>query len=147
MAAELEALEDRLLEKECFVVDYLPRQVDKDQGGCYFDVEAYLLNGPRRAAMAERFVNVILKLLCYFPCEVLRSKWPDRPKPEQVDRAVREIVKKRRGTLHCLFPGEDMLLEFDGDLYLTVYGPPEGARDLLAAIARSDGLFWRPADT
>ena len=39
---------NRLLEKPCYIIDFLPRQVPKDCGGQFFKVETYLLNNYER---------------------------------------------------------------------------------------------------
>ena len=44
---------DRLLEKPCYIMDVLPRQVERDAEGSFFDVEDYLLNGGRRFGQRE----------------------------------------------------------------------------------------------
>ncbi len=36
---------NRLLEKPCHIIDFLPRQVPKDCGGQFFKVEKYSLQG------------------------------------------------------------------------------------------------------
>ena len=48
-----------LLEKPCFIMDYLPEQVKTDNGGQFFDVEYYLLNSDKHTGLKERFVVII----------------------------------------------------------------------------------------
>lgn len=58
---------DELLEKTCYVIDFIPEQVKPDAGGQFFDVEDYLLkNTEKHCLLKDRFVNVILKLMCYY---------------------------------------------------------------------------------
>lgn len=139
---------DKLLEKDCYIVDFLPETVSGDANGQFFDVEYYLLNSKKYCVLKDKFVFVILKLMCYFHILVLWNGWIDKPKPELIENAVTEIMSNHSGTLNCLFPDENMLLVFDWDcLNLSVYNPPEKAQRLLEKIAFSEGLFWRRSDT
>lgn len=133
-----------LLEKDCYVIDFLPERVPKNNDGQFFDVEYYLLNGSRYGLIKDRFVNVILKLMCYYHITIQWNGWIDKPNPKIIENAVFEIMENHSGTLNCLFPNEDMLLVFDWDcLNLSVYNPPEKTHDLFKQIAFSEGLFWR----
>lgn len=137
---------DQLLEKTCYVIDFLPERVPEDSDGQYFDVDYYLLNSSRYVILKDRSVNVILKLMCYYHTRILWDEWIDKPDPELVENIVSEIMDNHSGTLDCLFPEENMLLVFDWDsLYLAVYNPPQRAHELMKQIAASEGLFWRAA--
>lgn len=139
---------DRLLEKDCYIIDFLPETVPKGSNGQFFNVEYYLLNSRKYCMIKDRFVSVILKMMCYYHIAVLWNGWIDKPKPEIIENAVTEIMVNHSGTLNCLFPDEDMLLVFEWDcLNLSVYNPPEKAQRLFGQIASSEGLFWRKAET
>ncbi|HBF7557053.1 TPA: hypothetical protein KOX55_000394 [Clostridioides difficile] len=139
---------NRLLEKDCYIVDFLPETVSKESKGQFFDVEYYLLNSKKYCALKDKFVSVILKLMCYYHISVLWNGWIDRPKPELIENAVTEIMVNHSGTLNCLFGDENMLLVFDWDcLNLSVYNPPEKVQQLFEQIAFSEGLFWRKSET
>lgn len=45
---------DELLEKSCYVIDFLPKQVKPDTGGQYFDIEYYLLNSEKHFSLSFR---------------------------------------------------------------------------------------------
>lgn len=49
---------DRLLEKDCYIIDFLPETVSKNAKGQFFDVEYYLLNSQKYCSLKERFVGV-----------------------------------------------------------------------------------------
>ena len=133
-----------LLEKPCFIMDYLPEQVKADNGGQFFDVEYYLLNSDKHIGLKDRFVAVILKLMCYYHVSILWNGWVDRPTPKMIEEAVCEIMGNHSGTLNVLFVDEDALLVFDWDcLNLSVYNPSEKAQSIMERIAFSEGLFWR----
>lgn len=57
---------DELLEKPRFIIDYLPQKVSTTSNGQFFEVEHYLLNGDKHHGISDKFLNVILKLMCYY---------------------------------------------------------------------------------
>lgn len=136
---------DELLDKPCYVIDFLPQQVSKTANGHFFDVEYYLLNSEKRHEMKNKYVNIILKLMCYYRTSVLWNGWNDNPKPEDIDTAVRELMENHSGTLNILFPEENALLVFEWDcLNLSIYNPPKSMIEIMDKIALSEGLFlWQ----
>ena len=124
---------DELLERSCFIIDYLPQKVSKTSSGQFFEVEHQLLNGDKHHGISDKFLNVILKLMCYYHVSVWQDNSIDRPKPHS-------------GTLNVLFPEDNALLVFDWDcLNLSVYHPTENMKTLMEKVALSEGLFWREA--
>lgn len=146
MESKMERI-NALLEKPCFIMDYLPEQVEPDNGGQFFDVEYYLLNSDKHTGLKDRFVAIILKLMCYYHVSILWNGWADRPSPKMIEEAVCEIMGNHSGTLNVLFVEEDALLVFDWDcLNLSVYNPSDKAQSIMEKIAFSEGLFWRKAE-
>ena len=138
---------DRPLEKPCYIIDFLPRQVPKDCGGQFFKVETYLLNNYERYGLRDRFIRVILKLMCYYRVSVHWGNWIDQPTPEQVAEIMDKIMHNHSGWMDMLFPEQDALLQFEWDcMHLSVYNPDEDMCALLEQIAWSEGLFFRPAE-
>lgn len=138
---------DKLLEKECYVVDFLPETVPPNCNGQFLDVEYYLLNSKKHAIIKDKFVGIILRAMCYYRISILWNGWIDRPEPELIENVVVEIMTNHSGTLNCLFPDENALLVFDWDcLNLSVYNPSEKMQRLFEQIAFSEGLFWRLAE-
>lgn len=135
---------DTLLNKECYIIDFLPKKVPCDSHGQFFDVEYYLLNSERSIIIKDKFVGVILKLMCYFQTSVLWNGWIERPDPKIIDEAISVIMENHSGTLNCLFTDINTLLVFDWDcLNLSVYNPPKEALHIFEQISLSEGLFWR----
>lgn len=133
---------DGLLEKPCYVIDFLPQRVPKDSNGHFFDIEYYLLNSEKRLEMKNKYVNIILKLMCYYHASILWNVWNDNPKPEDIDNAVSEIMENHSGTLNILFLEEDVLLVFEWDcLNLAVYNLSENMKEITEKIALSEGFF------
>ena len=84
---------ERLLGKECYIIDYLPMTVEREGKGQFFEVEEYLLGSEGYRGIRRRFGAVVLKLMCYFHVWVFLGEWIDRPSPELVERAVWGIVE------------------------------------------------------
>lgn len=138
---------DELLEKECYIIDWLPETVSKNAAAQFLDVEYYLLNSKRHSILKDKFINIILKMMCYYHISILWNGWIDWPKPEMIENAISEITINHSGTLDCLFPEEHTLLVFNWDcLNLSVYNPSETMQRLFEQIAFSEGLFWRVAE-
>ena len=138
---------DKLVEKECYIIDFLPKKVPQNANGQFFDVEYYWLNNDKHFAYKDKFVGIILKLMCYYHVSVLWDGWRDRPSPELIDKAVSDIMDNHSGTLNVLCPEENALLIFDWDcLNLTLYNPSIKMQSLIEQIAFSEGLFWRKSE-
>ena len=140
----MDELMDELLEKTCYVVDFLPEQVKSDAEGQFFDVEYYLLNSDKHFSLKDKFVNVIWKLMCYYHVSIQWNGYIDRPSPQTVEEAVNTIMDNHSGWLNVLLPEENVLVVFEWDcLNLSVYNPSEKVQTLMQKIAVSEGLFWR----
>lgn len=144
---EKDLLVNELLEKDCYVLDYLPRQVPADGRGQFFKVETYLLNHYREYRLYERFTAVLLKLMCYHTVSVHWGQWVDDPSPELVTGAVETILENHSGWLNVLLPEENALVVFEWDcLNLALYNPSPELLELAKEIAGSEGLFcWKPS--
>lgn len=139
---------DYLLEKPCYVIDFLPQRVPKTDKGHFSDIEYYLLNSEKRYEMKNKYVNIILKLMCYYRTSILWNGWNDNPKPMDIDTAIGEIMENHFGTLNILLSDKDVLLVFEGDcLNLSVYNLTENMKKMVERIALSEGFFcWKGAD-
>ena len=139
---------NELLEKPCHVIDFLPQRVPNTSNGHFFDVEYYLLNSKKRHEMKNRYVNIILKLMCYYRTSILWNGWNNNPKPADIEAAVSEIMENHSGTLNILFPDEDVLLVFEWDcLNFAVYNLSESMKEIVEKIALSEGFFcWKGMD-
>lgn len=139
---------DTLLEKPCYIMDFLPERVKPDNGGQFFDVEYYILNSDKHFGLKDRFVSVILKLMCYYHVAILWNGWADRPSPKMIEEAVCEIMENHSCTLNVVLMEKDALLVFDWDcLNLAVYNPSEEVQSIMEKIAFSEGLFWRKEES
>lgn len=137
-----------LLEKQCYVIDFLPKQVPKDADGQFFKIENYLLNNYERYGLRDRFIRTILKLMCYYRITVHWGQWLEQAAPELIAEIVDTIMENHSGYLNMLLPDKNALLIFEWDcLNLTLYNPDTELIELAEQLARSEGLFcWRPEE-
>ena len=137
---------NRLLEKPCYIIDFLPRQVPKDCGGQFFKVETYLLNNYERYGLRDKYIRILLKLMCYYRVSVHWGKWIEQPEPGQVAEIIDKIMDNHSDGFNMLFPDKDALLHFEwGCMNLSIYNADEEMRELLKQIAWSEGMFFRRA--
>ena len=141
MESKMERI-NALLKKPCFIMDFLPEQVKPDNGGQFFDVEYYLLSSDKHIGVKDRFVAVILKLMCYYHVAILQNDWVDRPSPKLIEEAVCEIVENHSGTLNVLFVEKDTLLVLDWDCpNLSVYNPTEDVQYIWRGLRFQKAYF------
>ena len=140
-------LVDQLLEKTCYIIDFLPQKVNEHCNGQFFEVENYLLIHYNRFGIRDRIICILLKMMCYYPVSVLWSEWIENPKPEQVVYIIDTIMKKQSGELNVIFTNKNALLQFDWDcLNISIYNPNGEMKILFEKIASSEGMFWRKAE-
>ena len=141
---KMNRLLDRLLERECYIIDFLPKQVHRDSRGQFFEVENYLLNTHARYGLNNKYISIILKIMCYYPVSIQWGKWIEQPKPEQVVEIIDAIMENHSGDVDILLPDQDVLLQFGWDcLNMSIYNPNEEMCEILEKIAISEGMFWR----
>ena len=136
---------NRLLNKKYYIIDFLPMQVPKDSNGQFFEVESYLLNNYERYGLQDRFVGIILKVMCYYHTSVLlKEEWIEQPSPDLMVGFVDRIMQNHSDTMNVLLTEKDVRLVVDGDcLHITVYNPDEEMCNLMKDIAASEGMFFR----
>ena len=129
---------EELLQEEYWIIDILPMQVPAGSPGRYFTVEEYFLSEPRRTAIKQKHVRLILKLNCY---RKIIMDDASEPSPEETEEAVfsRYVSIRIDDCLITSAPDET---------YLTLYHPDEELLKLVRAIAAGEGLYvWQPQDT
>lgn len=139
---------ESLLNEHCYIIDFLPKQVEKNCGGQFFKVENYLLNNYERYGLRDRFIRIILKLMCYYRVAVHWGEWMEQPTPDQIAKIINEIMENHSGWMDLLFLDKDALLRFEWDcLNLALYNPDSELLELAEQLAQSEGLFcWKPED-
>ncbi len=135
---------ETILEKPCYVIDILPKQVPADAKGNFFAVEEYLLSHERQFHLQDKFAGIMLRLMCYYPVSVYAygdGKLTRHPTPEMVAEAINGVTD-----VLYLLCGEETLFVFEKDcLHVSVYHPGEDMGNLICDLAKSAGLFWRKA--
>jgi hypothetical protein len=128
---------EELLETPYWIIDILPKQVQKDSPGQYFAVERYYLSAPQIAAIKQKHINVILKTNCYRDVSLDDDETVDPP-PE----AIAEAMMTRY--VNVRVDGALIVSEPD-DTHLTLFHPDAELLELVRTIAAGEGLFvWQP---
>ena len=131
-------------EKPYWIIDILPEQVPEGGEGQYFSIEQYYLQKPKRSELQKTFLDLLLKLNCYYDFKV----WPEKhnylehnPSPELLE----EWMMKQEEILHIELPSaESLIVARPDDLYMTVYNPDEKLLGMLQKLAQTQGLFvWK----
>lgn len=141
---QFDALTESLLEKECWVIDILPRQVSAERGAAYFAAERFFLEEARLRALYEKFASLLVKLGCYYELVLCADeKWTEKPTPEQLRARILSCADM--SWCNVLLPGEEALITLgSGDLSMTLYHPSETVLETVRQLAHAEGLFVRP---
>lgn len=138
---------NKLLEMPCYIIDVLPYQVAKGCGGSFFDVENYLLKNYDSYGFKERFIRIILKLMCYYSVNVSYEEWIDNPTPETVVEIMDKVIHNTQAVMDIVLADKNTLIQFEGDcLNISVYNPDNDLCELLKQLAWSEGLFFRQSN-
>lgn len=133
---------EELLQTPCYFIDFLPQPIPPAALSQFRTIQHHLLNGEKRQEIKNRIVNILLKLLCFFPACVLWDGWKEQPNPQLIEQAVDTVMENHSGSLYLLFWQEESLLVFEWDaLSLSLYHPSQQLLNLAQTIARSEGFF------
>ena len=135
---------DELLEKPCYIIDFLPKQVPEQAPDQFYEVENYLLNEYERYGLKDKYIKIILKVMCYYKITVQWDGWIENPSPEKIADIIDTIMKNHSGWVDIVLPDKDVLMQFEWDcLNMSVYNPDDEMCKLFEQIAFSEGMFWR----
>ena len=133
---------EELLQTPCYFIDFLPQPIPPAALSQFRTIQHHLLNSEKRQEIKNRIVNILLKLLCFFPACVLWDGWKEKPSPQLIEQAVDTGMENHSGSLYLLFWQEESLLVFEWDtLSLSLYHPSQQLLNLAQTIARSEGFF------
>ena len=131
-----------LLEKDCFVIDFLPRRVPENSGGRFFAVEDHYLEN-HGAQLRRKFADILLKLNCYYGFTVCSGEdcvCEEKPSPARVEA----LTLENKTFFNILIESENTLLSVDRDsIYISVYNPSSEVLRTLESLAQANGLFIR----
>ena len=130
-----------------WVVDILPEQVPKESRGQYFSVEQFYLQPPQINDLHLRFINVLLKLNCYYGFMICSPDGRSYGRNLNPERLV-SLLCLEQTNLCIILPDEHAMITINHDeTNMTVYNPSETLRQRIAQLAGSEGLFfWRPSN-
>ena len=125
-----------LFQQQCYIIDFLPKQVPSNSQGQFFKIENYLLNNYDEFGLSNRFIRVILKLMCYYHSTIFWGGEIQQPAPSKITEIVRKIMNNHSGTLEVFFAEKNSLLIFEWDcMNLSVYNIDDEMQELLSEIA------------
>lgn len=133
---------EKLLEKPCYVIDVLPKKVPADANGSFFEVEAYFEDNYGQYQFQKKFVDIILKLMCYYPVSVFSydaGRLIESPPP----RVVVDLVRNNKSSLGILLGRNTLFMLEKRCLNMAVYNPDYDMREMISRIIGAEGLFWR----
>ena len=136
---------DHFFDKEYWVVDFLPKQVPENASGRFFSVEQYYLEPSRYAVLREQFVEILLKLYCYYDLRLFvddDTEGVADPEPE----LLASRIKDNQYNLCILIETSEALITLGrDDTHMTVYAPTNDLLELIRMLAGAVGLFvWKP---
>ena len=147
IAIKGDELIERLLEQPYQIIDILPERVEKDSDGQYFEIDSYYHQKEQLRKIREKFVNVLLKLNCYYDLKMSSDgeTWILNASPGDLARRFEESAASH-SPLSILIGSDDALVTFSGDdHYMTIYNPDEDLLELVRQCAQAEGLFvWGP---
>ena len=129
---------EELLQTPCYFIDFLPQPIPPAALSQFRTIQHHLLNSEKRQEIKNRIVNILLKLLCFFPAFALWDGWKEQSSPQLIEQAVDTVMENHSGSLYLLFWQEESLLVF---VSLSLYHPSQQLLDLAQTIARSEGFF------
>ena len=146
METNFDQIVEQLLEAPYWVIDFLPMQVPQDSKGQFFAVEQYYLQEPQHERLCHQFVDVLLKLNCYYDLLVSRDGGDEwlYPDPKMLEKWLMESLQN--GHLCVLIgDGESLITASGGDTNLTLYNPSPALLELVRQLVTAAGLFlWQP---
>ncbi len=137
---------DELLNTTCYVIDTLPKRVEKDNEGHYFAVEEYYLEQAELHKLYWKFIDVLLKLNCYYDFQVsFQEEWSRNPLPKILAEWVFQCVEVKKNYINILIESQNAMITVNGDyLYMSLYNPSDQLMNIIEKLARAEGLFvWK----
>ena len=139
---------DELLEKPCWVIDFLPHKVPADQGRQFFKIENLLLKPPHVNRLYDKFAAILLQLNCYYDFHLCMNdddEWMFNPEPEYLLNAVNRVLEQKQHLVVFIESTSTLLTLSSDDTHMSIYNPSDDILPLLHQLASAQGLFlWKP---
>lgn len=142
--SEMNIMVEELLMKPCYVIDFLPQRVTEYDNIQFFNaVEQYYLCEDKVKQIANSFIHIILKSLCYFEFSVYKDGLIENPSCQDLEKMMKAVYTSQDDCVSILLPKEKSLIQMcSGDLNLSVYNPNEKVTHILGVLAQAEGMFW-----
>ena len=137
---------EMIMERPYWIIDILQKRVPENSDGEYLQVEQYYLSEPHITALREKFLEIILKLSCYYAVNISTDcgdSWLDAPNPDTLEKNIMNCVEAK--SLYISTSSPECLITIDGcDTYMTVYDSDKELIEILKQLAGAVGLFmWQ----
>ena len=136
---------DQLINMPYYMIDLLPRRVQKKNREQFLAVEEYFRKEKQLKNFCGKVISILLKLNSYYNIEVgFGNEWKKNPKPEKLEKTVQKCIMGRKDYIHIFAGSRDTLIFINGDdLYLSIYNPDKKMQKMLNRLAKAEGLFFR----
>ena len=112
---------DQLINMPYYMIDLLPRRVQKKNREQFLAVEEYFRKEKQLKKFCGKVISILLKLNSYYNIEVgFGNEWKKNPKPEKLEKTVQKCIMGRK-----------------------VYNPDKKMQKMLNRLAKAEGLFFR----
>ena len=124
---------EAILNSSYYIIDVLPERVPADSPGQYFALEPYLRKGS-----AEKKLNLLYKLNCYYALEIEGERNPD---PAE----LAEWIRMKEISVRI---GDALMISDFNDTYMTLYNPDSSLLQMIKTLAVAEGLYvWSGEET
>ncbi|MCI6149572.1 MAG: hypothetical protein MR705_03925 [Flintibacter sp.] len=147
-SADMIAKIDELIKGPVYHIDIFPCTVHPKHDNRCVEVEKFFQHN--RKEIDKKFVNILLKLYCYYDFCV--SAWVSKHEVFEnpdLDRLISLIEHcfegewEARDYINIVLPECNSMIILNGDdLYMGVYHPNESLKNLILELAQSEGLFF-----
>lgn len=150
---------DELLTKSYWVADFLPEQVPKYSAGQFSAIEQFYLREPQLSELRKKFLNIVLKLNCFYDISVLTYPKGDMDMEGAEGDMEKAEVNPDPEKMYAFFVGENaaecvqvfvknedtLIVSNKDDTCIAIYNPVERVLTMIRRLAEAEGLFvWKP---
>ena len=143
-AKDRDEMVESLLQKLCYVIDFLPVRVPEQYTERFLDAKEYFLHGAEHDRLVDGFVRIILKLQCCHTFEIFCEHWYEDIGMAELADLIKKVLMSKDEYMYILSSEDRMLITVKGsDLHISIYNPPILATTNLSTLATAEGLFMR----
>jgi len=140
-------LVEQLLNKDCYVIDFLPKRVSEQFADRFFEVEEYFLQGNEWEGIKDSFVRMLLKLQCYCSFKVYNEKWYEELSINDLADMLNHVLSSNNEYMNMLSIENKLLICIEGStLNLSIYNATRDMLALLSELATVEKLYIRKSE-